>query len=369
MLDKNGRIVIVGGGIVGVSTAYFLTEAGYNNVAIYEAVGVAHAASGRAGGFLARDWCDHLPTKLLARRGFQLHQELSEKLGVDIGYRRLHTLSLSLQERKKKKENNRPTLVPDWVDGNVLQAEEIGDRSSTAQVHPRLLTQALLHKAEERGAKLIKQRVFGADVCDGEVVALRLADTEEVVKGDIYVLAMGPWTGLALRWFQKPAVISGHKAHSVLIRTPDSKIDDTALFLEYRTHANGKSVDPEVYPRPDGTVYICGAGENGPLPEDPAEVKSSPEACHNLLDVAKQVSDQLANVKEVEHSACYMPGADDDRPLVGKVPGLTGLYVAAGHYCWGILQGPSTGEALAQLIISGHTPDSIRNLDPVRLLS
>ena len=36
MLDKNGRIVIVGGGIVGVSTAYFLTEAGYNNVAIYE---------------------------------------------------------------------------------------------------------------------------------------------------------------------------------------------------------------------------------------------------------------------------------------------------------------------------------------------
>ena len=36
MLDKNGRIVIVGGGIVGVSTAYFLTEAGYNNVVIYE---------------------------------------------------------------------------------------------------------------------------------------------------------------------------------------------------------------------------------------------------------------------------------------------------------------------------------------------
>ena len=42
-------------------------------------------------------------------------------------------------------------------------------------------TQALLHKAEERGAKLIKQRVVGADVRNGEVVALHLADTEEVI--------------------------------------------------------------------------------------------------------------------------------------------------------------------------------------------
>ena len=59
--------------------------------------------------------------------------------------------------------------------------------------------------------------------------------------------------------------------------------------------------------------------------------------------------------QEVEHSACYMPGADDDRPLVGKVPGLTGLYVAAGHYCWGILQeygGSQTYENLTRQM--GH---------------
>ena len=44
------------------------------------------------------------------------------------------------------------------------------------------------------------------------------------------------------------------------------------------------------------TLYIF-VGENGPMPENPAEVVSSAEACHNLLDVAKQVSEQLANIK------------------------------------------------------------------------
>ena len=52
------KIVIVGGGIIGCSTAYYLTKLGHRNVTLIEAVEVAHAASGRAGGFLALDWCD-----------------------------------------------------------------------------------------------------------------------------------------------------------------------------------------------------------------------------------------------------------------------------------------------------------------------
>ncbi len=46
MVDKNGHIVIVGGGIIGCSTAYYLAKAGYSNVTVCEAVNVAHAASG-----------------------------------------------------------------------------------------------------------------------------------------------------------------------------------------------------------------------------------------------------------------------------------------------------------------------------------
>lgn len=66
MLD--GKICIVGGGIVGASTAYYLTKAGHREVTLVEAVEVAHAASGRAGGFLALDWCDGQNTRQLTRQ-------------------------------------------------------------------------------------------------------------------------------------------------------------------------------------------------------------------------------------------------------------------------------------------------------------
>ena len=45
------------------------------------------------------------------------------------------------------------------------------------------------------------------------------------------------------------------------------------------------------------------------------------------------------------------------------------MFVAAGHSCWGILQGPATGEALAELILTGSTPHTIEALNPARLLS
>ena len=68
MLDTRAKVCIVGGGIVGASTAYYLTKAGHPAVVVVEAVEVAHAASGRAGGFLALDWCDGQDTQQLTRK-------------------------------------------------------------------------------------------------------------------------------------------------------------------------------------------------------------------------------------------------------------------------------------------------------------
>ena len=70
------------------------------DVTIVEAVEVGHAASGRAGGFLALDWCDGQKTEGLARRSFQLHKGLSEELGADTGYRAMNTLSLGVGKRR-----------------------------------------------------------------------------------------------------------------------------------------------------------------------------------------------------------------------------------------------------------------------------
>src|SRR5260370_11048608 len=84
------RIVICGGGAIGVAIAYFLSRRGARPVVI-ERHAVAGAASGKSGGFLALDWCRDTPLDRLARRSFGLHAELADALGNPWGYRRLAT--------------------------------------------------------------------------------------------------------------------------------------------------------------------------------------------------------------------------------------------------------------------------------------
>src|SRR6516164_7133787 len=84
------HVLICGGGVVGASIAYFLSCRGVRATVI-EGTGLACAASGKSGGFLARDWCDGTPLAPLARRSFALHAELNKKLAGDWGYRRLNT--------------------------------------------------------------------------------------------------------------------------------------------------------------------------------------------------------------------------------------------------------------------------------------
>src|SRR5262252_1256191 len=84
------RVLICGGGVIGASIAYFLSCRGVQSVVI-ERTGLACAASGKSGGFLALDWCDGTPLEPLARRSFALHADLPDEIGGDWGYRRLTT--------------------------------------------------------------------------------------------------------------------------------------------------------------------------------------------------------------------------------------------------------------------------------------
>src|ERR1700680_1183565 len=84
------HVLICGGGAIGTSIAYFLSLRGVKATVI-ESTGVACAASGKSGGFLARDWCDGSPLAPLAQRSFDLHAELAGTMADDWGYRRLDT--------------------------------------------------------------------------------------------------------------------------------------------------------------------------------------------------------------------------------------------------------------------------------------
>src|SRR4029450_7216616 len=92
------HVIVCGAGVVGASVAYFLARRGVG-VTVIERTGVACAASGKSGGFLALDWCDGSPLGPLARVSFKLHAELATELGTDYGYRRMDTFMLAARER------------------------------------------------------------------------------------------------------------------------------------------------------------------------------------------------------------------------------------------------------------------------------
>src|SRR5215831_15492204 len=118
------RVLICGGGVIGASTAYFLSRRGAHPVVI-ERSGVACAASGKSGGFLALDWCDGSPLAPLARASFALHAELARDLGSDVGYRRMDTFMMAARERGAIGGGHR-VEAPGWLDGGGIVTAAIG---------------------------------------------------------------------------------------------------------------------------------------------------------------------------------------------------------------------------------------------------
>jgi len=204
------------------------------------------------------------------------------------------------------------------------------------------------------------------------VRGVALADGE-IVEGDAVVIAMGPWSILAARWLPLPAVY-GFKGHSLVFKSGDS-IPAEALFLEYR-EASGEMLSPELFPRADGTTWVCAISSTGPLPVDPAQVMPDEGAHARLEALCRTISPALVAAPIVVRQACFRPVTEDGVPLIGAVPGVGGAYVATGHSVWGMLNAPATGEALAELILDGapsrvdlapFAPGRLRTFDPARL--
>src|SRR5437762_12996815 len=118
------HVVVCGAGVVGASVAYFLARRGVA-VTVVERSGVACAASGKSGGFLALDWCDDSPLGPLARASFALHAELAGELGTDYGYRRMDTFMLRAREHGTPPGGHR-LPAPRWLDGAGVVTAALG---------------------------------------------------------------------------------------------------------------------------------------------------------------------------------------------------------------------------------------------------
>jgi len=201
-------------------------------------------------------------------------------------------------------------------------------------------------------------------------------EQKTILATDIIVSA-GPWTSK----IYPEAPISALRAHSVTIR-PTRPVSAYALFTEIklptgfsRTDEMLKSkgrhqqvVTPEIYARPKNEVYACGEGDQiVPLPESSDLVEVDESRCQDIVDYVGSISDELREGEVTARQACYLPNVHAGRsngPLIGPTH-VKGLWMATGHTCWGIQNGPGTGKLMSEFILDGKAKSaSVKGLDP-----
>ncbi len=340
--------MVCGAGVVGAAVAHFLTARGAPPT-IVERARPGAAASGRAGGFLALDWNDSTAVGPLARASFNLHEQLAAAWGPRTGYRRVQTLLVAGRDEGAV-DDARRLPSPAWLDGNVAVHSIIGTPTTTAQVNPLQLTQAFVDGARAGGARLVTGTVGGLDVggTDGRVRGVIVDGV--LMPADVVILALGPWMARAREWIPLPA-IHALKGASITLA---ADVPAQAVFGDYQT-SDGRRMSPEIYPRPNGEVYVNGFPEQDPLPDDPDQIAPSAVACDELHRIAGAHSSLLATARITARRACYRPVTDDGIPLIGPVLGTPGVYVATGHGAWGILNAPATGRMIAEMILDGRS--------------
>lgn len=185
MSAECSKIVIIGGGIHGVSTAYYLSTHYKLPCAIVEQTSIACAASGKAGGFLAREWGSG-PTVPLHQISYDLHKSLALELGIS-SYREITTLSVDGSRKGKN--------LPSWLDRKATSA--VMD-SRTAQVTPAEYTEKLLEAAINAGCELIIDSAIGVVIDNGQVAGVKLRNRGVLATVKV-VICLGPWAGMLVR--------------------------------------------------------------------------------------------------------------------------------------------------------------------------
>lgn len=164
MSNSNGtnhtsrHVAIIGGGIIGASTLYYLSRASTADpnlraTLIEESPAVAPGASGKSGGFLALDW-HGAATSSLAALSFKLHADLAREHDGEKrwGYREVDTLSLSFNDEKVN-SSKRGDKGPEWLDTqHVTKTSNMGGSGTTAQVTPEPLVKHLVSSATQNPA-------------------------------------------------------------------------------------------------------------------------------------------------------------------------------------------------------------------------
>ncbi|MEU9392430.1 glycine oxidase ThiO [Streptomyces sp. NPDC048324] len=376
MSSRTSDVLVIGGGIIGLVTAWRAAQRGLSTAVVDPEPG--GGAAQVAAGMLAAVTELHYGEQTLlglnlasARRYPDFAAELTEVTGHDVGYRRCGTLAVALDadDRAHLRElhalQRQSGLESEWLSGRDCRRLEPmlapGVRGGLRvdgdhQIDPRRLAHALVAACERAGVVFHRVWAERFRVARGRAAGVVTADGTELAAGQV-VLAAGSLSG------RLPGVpddvlppVRPVKGQVLRLTVPKRY----APFLSRTVRALVRGSHVYLVPRENGELVVGATSE-----ELGWDTTVTAGGVYELLRDAHELVPGITELPLTETRAGLRPGSPDNAPLLGPTE-LPGLVLATGHYRNGVLLTPVTGDALAQVLATGELPEEARPFTPKR---
>ena len=376
-IPSHASVVIIGGGIVGCSVAYHLAKRGCGDVLLLERKRLTCGTTWHAAGLVGQLRATQNLTRL-AQYTTQLYEGLERETGQATGFRQVGSIAVAasdarFEELKRGASMARcfglevqilspgaarerwPLLSTDDLVGAVFLPKD-------GQTNPVDTTQALARGARRGGVGIVEDlRVTGIQSERGRVLGVATEAGE--VRADVVVNCAGMWAREVAGWAN--ASVPLHAAeHFYIVTQPIRGLSSGLPILRdadacsYFKEDAGKLLVGWFEPRakPWGEAGIPASFAFDQLPADLAHIEPLFAQAMHRVPVLESVGVQVF----FNGPESFTP---DDRYLLGEVPELRGLYVAAGFNSIGIQSAGGAGKVLADWIVDGHPPFDLWDVD------
>jgi len=345
-------VAIIGGGIIGLTSAYFLAKEGLS-IAVYDRGNLGLEASWAGAGILPPGNPQRAVTPADKLRGIgslrfpELSAELFERTGIENGYRNCGGIEFLTAEDSD--------VLDVWAAEEIAferitrsdakKLEPLGDIEGDpyllpgcAQVRNPWHLRALLAACKKIGVRLHPNaEVAGWNFGGNQVESLRLANSEHVT-AERFLLTAGAWSASLLEPLGAFLPVYPVRGQIALLRG-----ESCSRILMF-----GKRY---LVPRGDGLTLVGSTEE----PEAGFEKRTTPEGIAGLLAFARSVVPVLADATLETSWAGLRPGTPDSLPFIGPVPGWANVFISTGHFRAGVQLSIGTAQVIAELFTGKPT--------------
>lgn len=384
MKDK-ARVVVIGGGVVGVSTLYHLTQKGWSDVVLIERKELTSGSTWHAAGLLPLFNMSYSVGQI-HKYSVNLYRRLGEELGEDIGLRQVSNIRLAMT-RDRMDEYRQYAGVAETIGVNVefLTPEQVKEHwplcntdgligairhPDDGYIQPADLTQALARQARAGGAEICRNTTVTGivETADGWVVETDQGDIacEHVVSATgNFARRTGAMVGLDVPVIPVEHQFIVTEAHPEIQARHAQGLPEMGVLREsdgswyMREEAGGLLLGPYEVGAP--VCYVDG-------PDDQSEYELFQEDLDRLAPHIEAAINRVpifgeAGIKEVYNGAiAYTP---DGSPIVGPAWGLKNFWLNEGH-SFGITAAGGAGWQLAEWIVEGEPAIDMLGVDPRR---